>query len=156
HPGQLRRRLPLRGAEGAVPGADQQGGFLRAERLRAVRRARQRLGVVPGLVRFGVLREESAARPAGAGRGVVASAPRRQLGLLRPALPVGLAQRPGADEAARIPRLPRRAGFAGMSQEGIVAGLQFTCGGWVALAAVLLPLTPSRGEEKPSWPPPLK
>ena len=43
------------------------------------------------LVRHGLLQEEPAPRSCWAFRGVVAGASGRQLGLLRPALPVGLA-----------------------------------------------------------------
>ena len=46
HPGQLRRQLSRRrGRQGTVPATDVQGGLVQAEPPRAVRHARQRLGV---------------------------------------------------------------------------------------------------------------
>jgi hypothetical protein len=58
HAGQLRRQLPLRRRrQGPQAGEDQGRRLLPAERLRPLRHARQRLGVVRRLVRQGLLPE---------------------------------------------------------------------------------------------------
>ena len=55
----------VRGYPGQILGTDVRGGLLQPQRLRAVRHARERLGVVLGLVRRGLLQSVIRGRPAG-------------------------------------------------------------------------------------------
>ena len=84
-----------------------------AEPLRAVRHARQRLGVVLRLVRRGLLRPFAGGRSAGAGHGQPAGAAGRRLEQLSALGARRLPQLEHARQPLRQPRLPRRPRHAG-------------------------------------------
>ena len=104
-------------------GPDVPGRVVPAQRLGAVRHARQRLGVGRRLVRQGLLQEQPQARPHGAGQGRPACAARRELARSAGGLSLGVPLRrgrPGPPSPRGLPGGVRRP--EGLTAEWPTAG----------------------------------
>ncbi len=93
-------------------------GIVPTERLWALRHARKRVGMVRRLVRFELLRGFTAGRSHGAVRGLAPRGSRRELGLPRLALPVGVPVLVLARGPVLRPGLPCGPSSGGLSKRG--------------------------------------